>query len=321
MGQRNSSTSEEGSERERCFPVNERNVSKLQTTKTAGKYYVAPLIDDSCPFLSVPPNILEKVCGFLDLPDISSLSQSCKYMDNFVGELLRHQCCSPLVTSAHRDFVRKFSDLSSLRERRVLADILRSEPEEEVSRVSRYRMLANCRMLASVERRVSTCQPAVCVPHRGSGYISTPPDPELGRNVLYVNSVCWLQVSHTFKAVEPGNYSLSLLMKIAEDWRMPLRSSDYTEWTVTYPGEAVETEQIQVKVFKSWWQNLSDGEVPQSGSEHLKVRWEGDSSWFHVIVPEVTVRRNGDVSLDMRDVVCPYWKSGLYFDYLQLIKT
>jgi len=319
----NSSAFDEGSERERCLTENRK------TPKTNIKYYNAPLNDDSCPFLDIPPYIIERMCGFLNLNELSNLSQSCKVLDRLVGEYLRHECCSTSVIGSYREFVRKHGNLISLRERRVLEDINSQsglgessvEDEESISRVTRYKMLENSWMLSNVERRVSLCHHSVHVPHRGTGYITTPSDADLDRNVLHVDDVCWLQFSHKFKDVEPGTYSLGVLIKIGENFRMPLRARDFTEWTVDYPGDSKQ-QKVTVKVSKEWWQKLSIGEIPQSGSENLIVEWEDASQdWFCVSVRGVTVRRRGEVGFEMKDVVCPYWKSGLYFDFLQLYKT
>ena len=107
-------------------------------------------------------------------------------------------------------------------------------------------------------------------------------------------------------------------MKVDTDLIMPHRAGDYTEWILSYPGASHE-EQLSIKVYKQWWQELSRGEVPQSGARNLLVEWEEDKmDWFRVSIREVTVSRRGDLYFEMKDVVCPYWKSGIYFDFLDL---
>ena len=315
MGQINSRGPEEGSERERCL------VRRNSTTETRINYYIAPLNEDSCPLLDMSPDILERVCSFLKLSDISSLGQTCRDLNILVGEFLRHECCTMALVSSFREFVGKIQNLTTVRERRVIGDIERqnSLEEETVSRETLYKLLVNKRMIHSVVTRVSLCAPEVYVPHRGTGYIIITPDTDLARNILHVSSVCWLQLDHRFESVDPGTYSVSLLMKTGTDFRMPHRAEDYTEWTVSSPGD-VETRQVNVKVYRDWWQKLRRGEIPQTASEDLVVKGEPNSDWLRVTVPRVVVRSKGDVCFQMKDVVCPYWKSGIYFDFLQLSK-
>ena len=315
MGQRNSRSLDEGSERERCL------TGRDTRPRTSPNYYIAPLNDDSCPLLDMSPDIVERICRLLNLSDISSLSQSCSSLNNSVGEFLRHECSANALMSSYRDFLGKFENLSTLKERRVMADIkLPVSVEEEVSRMTLYRMLANRRMVEGLVSRVSLCDPEVCVPHRGTRYIHITSDEDLGRNILEVSSVCWLQISHTFKSVDPGTYSVSLLLKLETNFRMPHTGDDYTEWTVNYPGD-VGGQQVNVKVFKDWWQRIRRGETPQTGSGDLVVEHDPSSDWIRVTVPGVVVRQRGEVCFDMKDVVCPWWKSGIYFDFLQLSRT
>ena len=345
MGQRNSSNSNEGSERERCLEGSSCRPGRSETTEY--NYYIAPLTEDICPFLEMPPNIVEIVCSFLNLRDLSSLSQASKAVDNFVGEFLRHECCSAAVIESYRKFARDYGgNLATLSERRILEDINRrislvqspgerslpvilisqqeSGPEREkemenVSRVALYKMLHHRTMFTNVVQRVSLCDPRVHFPHRGSGYVTTPVDRDLGRNIVSVDNVCWLQFSTTFSAVEAGDYRISVLMKVTPDLSLPHRSGDYTEWTVHYPRD-LDHNELNVRVDKSWWNKLKTGGTPQSGSNNLIVESESNSGWFRVIIPKITVSKPGEIWFDMKDVVCPYWKSGLCFDFIQLSK-
>ena len=177
-----------------------------------------------------------------------------------------------------------------------------------------YRM-----MFTNVVQRLSLCDPRVHFPHRGTGYIPTPLDRDLGRNIASVDNVCWLSFSATFDAVEAGDYSISVLMKVSPDMSMPHRSEDYTEWTVQYPRD-LEHNELKVRVYKDWWNKLSSGGIPQSGSNNLVVESENHSGWVRVIIPKITVSKPGEVWFEMRDVVCPYWKSGIFFDFIQISK-
>ena len=341
MGQRISFNLDEGSHRERCLEGASCGPEISRSSiSTKSNYYIAPLTEDICPFLEMPPNIAERVSSFLNLRDLSSLSQTSKVVDNLVGEFLRHECCSSAVIESYQRFARDYGgNLSTLAERRVLEDINRrinlvqspgesSLPvilvspgsglkEENISRVAQYKMLHYRRMFTNVVQRVSLCDPRVHFPHRGTGYVTTPIDRDLGRNIVSVDSVCWLQFSTTFEAVEAGDYSISVLLKVTPDLRLPHRSDDYTEWTVRYPRD-LEDNELNVRVDKNWWSKLKNGEIPQSGSSNLIVKSENNSGWFRVIIPRITVGKPGEVSLDMKDIVCPYWKSGLCFDFIQL---
>ena len=339
MGQRNSVNLNEGSERERCL----EGSSCRSGQATESNYYIAPLTEDICPLLEMPPNIVERVCSFLNLRDLSSLSQTSKEVDNFVGEFLRHECCSAAVIESYRKFARDYGEnLATLRERRVLEDIhrrislvpSRSEislpvilisqqqtgPEDEnISRVAQYKMLHYRTMFTNVVQRVSLCDPRVHFPHRGTGYVTTPIDRDLGRKIVSVDNVCWLSFSTTFDAVEAGDYSISVLMKVTAELSMPHRSEDYTEWTVHYPRD-LDHNELNVRVYKNWWNKLKNGVIPQSGSNNLIVESEQNSNWFRVIIPKITVCKPGEVWFEMKDVVCPYWKSGLCYDFIQISK-
>ena len=343
MGQRHSANADEGSQRERCL---ESASCRPGSSSVAIKsnYYIAPLTEDICPILEMPPDILERICSFLNLKDLSSLSQASKDVDNFVGEFLRHECCSAAVIESYRRFARDYGEnLTTLRERRVLEEInsrinlvqssgegslpvILVSPEREngletgnISRVAQYKMLHHRRMFTNVVQRLSLCDPRVHFPHRGSGYVTTPVDRDLGRTVVSVDNVCWLQFSTTFEAVEAGAYSMSVLMKVSPDLRLPHRSEDYTEWTVRYPRDQDDNE-LNVRVYKNWWNKLKNGEIPQSGSSNLIAESENDDGWFRVIIPEITVGKPGEVCFEMKDVVCPYWKSGLCYDFTQISK-
>ena len=57
--------------------------------------------------------------------------------------------------------------------------------------------------------------------------------------------------------------------------------------------------------------------------EGISVTWEevtGErTGWVSVSLDPVTVTQ-GDIVFQMKDVECPGWKSGLSFDFLELIK-
>ena len=79
--------------------------------------------NDSCSFLDIPSIIFERICGFLNLNELPRLSQSCKVLDRLVGEYLRHKCCSSCIVGSYREFVRKYRNLATLKERRIMQDI------------------------------------------------------------------------------------------------------------------------------------------------------------------------------------------------------
>ena len=168
--------------------------------------------------------------------------------------------------------------------------------------------------------RVSVSDSRVHFPHRGnSNYVLVEEDPTLGRKIVTVREICWLEIGHTF-SVTPGTYSVSLRLRVNPgDFRWPHKDTDPTIFSLSYPSSSGQ-ESRSVSVYKDWWNALTRtaSSPPLPHIEGLSVHME-DGGWGMVTMAPVTVTEGGLV-FRMRDVECPHWKSGLSFDFLQLTR-
>ena len=318
---------DDGSDRERV-------TSSMASTARKPSFYVAPLLDEStCPILGIPTNSLEKILSQVSLKDLTRVSQTCKYLNVAVGEFLRHQCSAAESLIKHHDFTRRLGHLATLSERRILEDIninVSGDDDEEskLSRVARYKLLHHTKIVEQMNHeRISVCDESVHFPHRGNeSYIVSRESPSLGRQIVTVREVCWLEIRHAFP-VTPGTYSVSIRVRIdTQRFRWPHRDTDATLFSVVYPSPSSSTGQdsLVVSVYKPWWMRLK-----QQGAalitQGLDVTWEvvrpGERrDWFMVTLDPVTLTEAGDLVFQMKDVDCPWWKSGLSFDFLQLTR-
>ena len=310
-------------------------------------YYVAPLLDNnSCPIALQPHSILEQIFSNLDLQDLANLSVTCKLFNDTVGEFLRHECCSSKLLDILNKFVNqnsglltqfeKFETDSMLSEMWWCTDSIQERVKGNscLSRKGMYKMLTKIERYKKALTRVSAADERVGFPHRGNNnYVITEMDDILGREVVRVKSVCWLQVNYTWEDVKPGVYKVAMMIKIGRRFTWPHRSSDMTEWRVTYPGFGVdgiggvggECEKL-VMVNRDWWNCLDKLQTPtKKVGQGLSVEWVelGDhgfdkNSWIRVEMPEILVVEEGNVSFELKDVQCPWWKSDILIDIIEL---
>ena len=173
--------------------------------------------------------------------------------------------------------------------------------------------------------RISVCDSRVHFPHRGnSSYVIVEEDPILGRQIVTIRQICWLEIGHTFP-VTPGIFSVSLRLRVnSENFRWPHEDTDPTIFSVSYPSFSGQ-ETKSVSVYRNWWTALKEPwTMPVPFTEGLSVTWEelgtGErTGWVSVTTDPVTVTE-GEIVFRMRDVQCPDWKSGLSFDFLQLTR-
>ena len=173
--------------------------------------------------------------------------------------------------------------------------------------------------------RISVCDERVHFPHRGNlHYILTEEDPTLRRQIASVKEVCWLEIRHSFP-VTPGTYSVSLRLRVSpRTFRWPHRNTDPTVFSINYPSASGQ-DSCSISVYKNWWTALKKPwTTPVPAIEGISVNWEelrpGErTGWVSVTLDPVTVTE-GELEFQMRDVECPWWKSGLLFDFIQLCK-
>ena len=175
---------------------------------------------------------------------------------------------------------------------------------------------------ALAQTTISVSDERVHFPHRGnSNYVLVEEDPSLGRKIVTIREICWLEVGYTF-SVTPGTFSVSLRLRVNPgDFRWPHKDTDPTIFSLSYPSSSGQ-ESRSVSLYKDWWKALTRtaSSPPLPLIEGLSVHMEDDMSpWMMVTMAPVTVTEGGLV-FRMRDVECPHWKSGLSFDFLQLTR-
>jgi len=318
---------DDGSNRERVTSTISSNAPRNN-----GYYDVAPLLDTStCPIMDLPINSLEKILSQISLIDLSQFSQTCHHFNMAVGEFLRHQCCAEEPLLKYQDFVNRLGQLATRPELCVLEDIKQSLSEDEreassLSGAARYKLLHHCKMFEKMNcHRISVCDERVHFPHRGNLlYIRKDEDPTLRRQIASVREVCWLEIRHSFP-VTPGTYSVSLRLRVSpRTFRWPHRNTDPTVFSINYPSASGQ-DSCSISVFKNWWTALKKPwTTPVPATDGISVTWEelrpGErTGWVSVTLDPVTVTE-GELEFQMRDVECPWWKSGLLFDFIQVCK-
>ena len=289
-------------------------------------YYIAPLLDNSCPIILQPLTVLETIFSSLSLKDVSSFSQTCKLFSSLVGEFLRHECCSSKLLASLNSFVSKNAGLLTLFEQQLTSSLqAQLAASTESNRQVMYKLLLNMEHYNRTVDRVSVVQEKVGFPHRNNpSYVVVERDDTLGREVVRVKQVCWLQVNHTWEGVRPGEYKVAIRIKIGENFRWPHRPEEMTQWTVKWPGEGVGGERV-VLVSKDWWNCIRNRQTPSlEVGQGLSAEWESVkgnlTGWVRVEMPKVVVEKEGQVSFELKDVQCPWWKGDILFDFIELRK-
>jgi len=287
---------------------------------------MAPLLNDSCPIAQQPSTVLEQIFSSLHLRDLASLSQACKLFSSRVGEFLRHECCSSKLSDKLNNFMSKNAGLLTKFEQRLTGSLeAQLAAGFDTNRQAMFKLLLNMDHYNRTVDRVSVVQERVGFPHRGNpSYVLAERDAELGREVVRVITVCWLDLSHTWEGVMPGVYKMAIRVKIGENFRWPHRAEDMTEWTARWPGEGVNGEKV-VLVSRDWWNCLKKQQTPSfEVSQGLSVEWEqasgSQTGWVRVEMPELVVEEEGNVTFGLKDVQCPWWKSDILFDFIELRK-
>jgi len=290
------------------------------------EYYIAPLLDNSCPILEQPPTVMETICSFLSLKDLSRLSQTCQLFSSLVGEFLRHECCSSKLSASLVSFRTRNTGLLSQFEQQLMNSLdSQLAADGDITRQAMYKLLANMEHYNKQVDRVSVVQETVGFPHRGNRtYVAVERDDKLGREVVRVREVCWLQVGYTWEGIRPGVFQVAVRIKIGDNFRWPHRAQEMTHWTVRWPGEGVGGEKV-VMVNKEWWTMIKNKQTPgREVGQGLRVEWEevkGEhTGWVRVILPVVLVETEGSISFELKDVECPWWKADLLFDFIELKK-
>jgi len=111
-------------------------------------------------------------------------------------------------------------------------------------------------------------------PHRGNErYIPIVMNHDLGRSVVDVRNVCWLQINTTFRDLAPGTYVLSLRCKIATSGlRWPHEENQNMYLSLQYPagGSGKGEESLEKVVLnRKWWQTVERNQTPDYSDAEL----------------------------------------------------
>ena len=249
-----------------CSPEAEGSArERFLENPTRVDHYVAPLLDTtSCPIMEQPLTVLETLCSFLTLQDLSVVGMTCTKFNDMVGEFLRHECRSSKLSASLGRFLAASSGLLTLFEQQMAGNLQEQLGEEEtdMTRQEMMKLMANIVHYKKEVYRVSVAHDTVGFPHRDNpNYVTVEMDDHLGRDVVRVREVCWLQVNNTWERVTSGVYNVSIIMKIGDNFRWPHTDQQMTHWTVRWPAEGVVGEKV-VMVSKEWWNMLSRKQTP-----------------------------------------------------------
>ena len=280
--------------------------------------YTALLLTDSCPLLSLSSGPLELLLSLLPLPQLASLASSCSQLNDAVGEFLRHEVSQHRLTSVLKAFLEMNRQLLTQEEAVEVGGL----GQQGEGRRRQYRLLARRRHYQQQVRRVSCCQDQVWIPHReNSSYMRIRQEEELGRGVVEVRTVCWLQVSHTWPHVSQGRWEVALRLKLLPRFAWPHQEQHMSSWQVRWSGGAGE-EREEVRVGRQWWRMLQQASTPRSVGRGLRVEAEvvggQTTGWLKVSLPSFTMLTTGKVAFEFKDVECPFWKGGISFDFIEL---
>jgi len=295
----------------------EQESGQDQVNALRKEFYIAPLLDDSCPILKLHPTVIEKIFVFLNSNEISVTSRTCKSLNKTTGEYLRH-VCSTFTISLQR-FEKDFPNLMTHHEI-IQFQRIKSNVGLELRRPEMYKMYEELHTMKKIARRISFSNSEVEFAHRGDErYIVVETDLNLSREIVRVKSVCWLRVSLTLKDVNPGVYQVSFRVFLSSDFVWPHRSGEVTEVNLKWPGS-----QNSFQIEPWMWKCLHKNQSPAVKGSGLGIEWEivntHSTGWVMINFPCFDVRENGSVIFELQDIQCPWWKRGLYFDFLELRK-
>ena len=138
--------------------------------------------------------------------------------------------------------------------------------------------------------------------HLGDPYLKKVTDPESSSgSVIYLKTVCWLQVDGKFPAVFPGKYRVLWRIKL-EDAYM---HKDDGEACVYY--KATPEEGCGAQLSCKWDKEKLRKEEEQHGT----------NIWFVYDTGELTIESMCDVHVEIHGRN-GYWCGGFYWDYVQL---
>lgn len=308
-----------------------------------------------CHLADQPVDTIGHILEFLGVGDLQNLAVTSRFFHDVVIAYIKHKTAAHQLVLSLEDFLAATGGLLTAEEQQIFAGIRREGTrldelmaKEDLSSSDRsllwWLMRERSRFLGRV-RRISAADECVHFPHRGNEhYIPVVHDDSLDRQVCRLENVCWLQITATFPQVPPGRYTCSLVLKVLSYCRMPHADNQATYWRLSCSDTHPRTG-------RQWWDCLSKSQTPSAAlSDGLTVHvlggptkppgghlddqrlpaWlrmlaaGGDNSqteelpWLRVTLPELRLTETQDVTFDLQDVECPWWKSGVVFDFIEL---
>jgi len=273
-----------------------------------------------------PEENLGLILEFLGFDDLLSLAQCCKKLHMSVMSFLKHEGVG-LIREMQK-FKHKNENFLTVVEAKKMTKYQEVEGNKDVrdnnvnnlsssDRRKLWWLMKEKNLMKQQITRISTTDSSVSFPHRGNGnYIPVEQDARLGRKICVLKNVCWLHVVTTFPDVDPGEYTCSLVLKVLRSCSMPHSGHQATEWIV---NKAITNPRTQRPFWDALMKqttpalNLCDGLMIQLVDEA-----DAKDKWIEVTVPAFRVEEKSEVVFEMKDIECPWWKSGIHFDFVQL---
>ena len=157
-------------------------------------------------------------------------------------------------------------------------------------------------------------------PHAGdNAYIPIYYDDELQREIVEIKNVCWLHLQHRFSAVRFGSYRAVLRMEINNvAWgrhEEPAKIRVYWEDT-----DGLHEKRTEIK-WDRWpllLNSLANSKCVSSNGASLS-NYDSDTGWFDFCLQDFNLTSTTDVHFEFNDIANDWWKSGMRWDYLELI--
>ena len=73
----------------------------------------------------------------------------------------------------------------------------------------------------------------------------------------------------------------------------------------------------EILVPASTWKSLSEGHTPPTPASYIVRKFNG-GRWFRLCLPQFRCPESGSVRFRFRDVDNPYWKHGMYWDFIEM---
>ena len=174
--------------------------------------------------------------------------------------------------------------------------------------------------------RVS-CTDVDFFPHStDANFFNISEDEYLQHNVVTLKSVCWLEIKHSFKSVKPGKYKAAMRIKFCDDDFEWPSYGDFDVLLGVWWKDSGDIEHSHKGVFKSAdWYNIkvmveegkSFNGFPSNCALNNHDKSEG---WFNFeLSDEIIIDQETQVKFSFQDVRNSGWKSGLCFDFIELI--